>query len=232
MKTYGTLSQTHPSYDAGLLEEMEDLYQGGYRILTRSSKYLTQMVNEHPARFAERCQITSYQPYFGQVVDQFASALFGQPLDVKPAGDADDPATPGELPDPEMYREFVKDCDRKGGTFPELMKAELITALKKRTAIIQVDAPANDGTAKTKAEEDARFYAFEVPVEQLIDWEEDKNGLVWAVLRQSERPREGPDSRRDTTIETFTIWKLVDQEDGSGVDLDNVDVVATVRFDL
>ena len=209
-KLYGVLSQTNPAYSGSLLAEMEDLYQGGYRILAKSNRYLTKMVGEHDLRFTERCQVTSYQPYMGQVIDQFASALFGQPLDVKPAADADNPDSPGELPDPLIYREFAKDCDRKGSTFLELMKAVLITALKKRTALIQVDAPATDATPATKAEEDARFYAFEVPVEQLIDWEEDKSGLVWAILHQTDVPRMDPDSSRDTAIETFTVWEMVD----------------------
>jgi hypothetical protein len=44
----------------------------------------------------------------------------------------------------------------------------------------------------------------------MIDWEEDKNGLVWAIIHQTECPRISPDDNRDTIIETFTVWRIVD----------------------
>jgi hypothetical protein len=212
MPTYETLTQKHADYDLPLLEELEDLYVGGYRILRKSQKYLTQLVGENEARYSERCVIASYQPYFGQVVDQFASALFGQPLDVKPAADASNPDTPGEVPEASIYHEFVRDCDRKGGTFLDLMKSVLVTALKKRCALVHLDFPDIADIPSNLAEEEKlgadRVYAYEEPLENLIDWEEDKNGLKWATLHKVDLPRSGPLAKRDTTVETFTIWTL------------------------
>lgn len=218
MPTYKTLKQTNKAYDPCLLSELDDLFVGGYQIAGKASAYLTQLVGEHDARFQERCNVVAYQPYFGQIVSQFASALFAQPLDVKPAADASNPDTPGVLPDPRLYRDFAKDCDRKGGSFPDLMQAGLITALTKRSAIVHLDAPAVDEAPKTKIEEEAlgsdRVYAYEVPLEQLIDWDEDKNGLKWAVLHWIENPRNGPFGNRDTNYEHFKVWYL---EDGVAV---------------
>jgi hypothetical protein len=218
MPLYKTLKQTNEAYDPGLLSELDDLFVGGYQIASKAGKYLTQLVGEHDARFQERCNVVAYQPYFGQIVSQFASALFAQPLDVKPAADASNPDTPGELPDPQLYRDFAKDCDRKGGSFQDLMKAALITALTKRSAIVHLDAPAVDEVPTTKLEEEAlgsnRVYAYEVPLEQLIDWAEDKNGLTWAVLHWIENPRNGPFGNRDTNYEHFKVWYL---EDGVAV---------------
>jgi hypothetical protein len=215
MPTYKTLLTQNEEYNPALLGELEELYQGGYGILQNSGKYLTQLVGEAEDRYRERCRITSYQPFFAHVVNAFATALFGQPLDVKPAADASNPDTPGELPDPTLYHAFQKDCDKAGTTFLDLMKALLITALKKRSAIVHLDFPApGDVEPKNKAEEDAmgsdRVYAYEVPVEQLIDWEDGKDGLVWATLHWKEIPREGPFGLRDTVVEHFKIWQMKD----------------------
>ena len=214
MPTYQTLLQTHASYDPALLEELEELYVGGYDILNHSSRYLTQLVGENDDRFSERCKVTAYMPWFAHVVNAFASALFGQPLDIKAAADASNPDTPGELPDPALYHAFQRDCDRAGGTFLDLMKTVLITALKKRTAIVHLDFPnSSDETPPVnKFEEEARgtdrVYAYEVPVEQLIDWEDGRDGLVWATLHYTDIPREGPFAARDTVVETFKVWQM------------------------
>ena len=156
MPLYGTLRTTNPSYDAALLQELEDLYIGGYQIIRNSKRYLTQMVGEGAERFDERCNITSYQPFFGQIINNFMSALFGQPLDVKPAADASNPDSPGSLPvDKAIYHQFTKNCDQKGGTFLDLMKGVLITALKTRSAIVHIDAPKTSEDPVTLAEEEA-----------------------------------------------------------------------------
>ena len=218
MPKYGVLCQTNPSYDGALLAELEDLYVGGWKILGNSRKHLRQLVGEGQERFDERCAIVSYQPFLSQIISNFMSALFGQPLDVKPAADASNPDTPGELPEPELYRQFVKNCDRQGGTFLDLMKGVLVTALLNGQAIEHLDAPsAPDDPAdapRTKAEEEAlgtdKVYAYEVPVGQLIDWLDGPNGFVWATVRSSDTPRNDPFAERNEVVETFKVWQLVD----------------------
>jgi len=215
---YDVLCQTNPTYDAKLLEELEDLYVGGYRIAKRANRYLMQMPNEHEAVYGVRCKAASYTPYFGSIVDQFASDLFGQPISIHPAADADNPNTPGEVPDKDFYSGFASDADRQGTSFLDLMKCATTTALKKRCAIVAIDAPEDDPTApppETRAEEEQRgtlrLYAYEVPLEQLIDWECDEfGGFTFAILRKKEQRRAGPRSRRDTIVETFTVWTMGD----------------------
>jgi hypothetical protein len=59
------------------------------------------------------------------------------------------------------------------------------------------------------ATDDGRIYAYEVPVEQLIDWrKDDQNQFIWAILHKREVEREDPLATRDQVVETFTVWTM------------------------
>lgn len=219
--TYGLLSQKNDDYDPKLLAQLDDLYRGGYAMVRKADIYLHKLVNESPDRYAERCASTSYQPYFGQIVDQFVADLFGQPLSIKPAADAADPNTPGELPDDEFYTAFEKDVDLEGTSFLDLMECTMRTALKKRYALVAVDAPEDKFDTPPASLDDAmqrgsmRCYAYEVPLEQLIDWKCAPGGkrFAWAILNKREMDRPTPFSRRNAVKETFTVWSLPEGSD-------------------
>ena len=211
---YGTLKQTSDEYDAKQIEELEDLYKGGYTMARKARQYLPQLVGEHPTRYAERCKVASYEPVFSQIVDQFTSDVFGQPLSVKPAADADNPNTPGDVPDKVFYPAFEANVDRRGKSLVDLMVDVLRTALKHGRAVVCIDAPdAAGATPVSRADEDAqgftRLYAYELPVDQLIDWKsDDHGGFVYCWLRKQECDRPTPFSRRETIRETFTLWEM------------------------
>jgi len=215
---YDILCQTNPTYDRETLEEIEDLYVGGYRMQRNAKRYLLKMPNEPDQVFDVRSKVASYVAYFGAIVDSFASSLFGQPLSVDAAADAKDPTTPGEPPDKVYYPKFATNCDGRGKSFIELMKVVMTTALKKRYALIMVDAPSEPAGAPppmNRAEEEQRgardLYAYEIPVEQMIDWEKNEKGeLQFAVLRKSEQRRAGPRTKREVIHESFTIWEIGD----------------------
>ena len=219
---YGILAQRNDAYDAEILEKVEDLYIGGFEIQKKARKHLIQLEGESVQKFQERAKITSYVAFFSQIVDQFVSDVFVQPLSIKPAADSDNPNTPGSLPDKDYYPEFEKNADRRGTSFVDLMKETLRTALKHRRALVIVDAPdtgIGEPVPMSLAEEDAkgarRLYAYETPVSRLIDWkiDESSNRYVWAVLYDREQVRETPWSTKGPIRETFTIWTI---DDGKG----------------
>jgi hypothetical protein len=213
---YSVLCQVHECYSAVEIEKLDDLYKGGFEILRKAKRYLVKVVNEHDERFGERCAIASYQPYFAQIVDQFTSDLFGQPLSVKPAADSDDPNTPGESPDDDYYESFEKDVDEEGTSLVELFIDTLRTALVQRTALVAVDAPDGAGLPPpaNKAEEEARgtkrLYAYPVPVVDLINWKLAPGGkrFEWAVLYTAERLQPGPLDTKNVTTATWTLWGM------------------------
>lgn len=213
--TYGRLRQRNPAYDAKRMQELHDLHAGGYAIQKNAEFYLEQLCNEHKKRYAERCKVAAYLNYFGQIVEQFSSDLFAQPLSITAAADADNPQTPGDPPDPEFYKSFEADADCAGTSFVALMKQSIETALVQRWAYVCIDAPqSGDADPVNRAEEDeagmARVYAYSVSPRQVIDWKKDKRGpgLVWAIVAQREQERETPDDVRNEVKETFTVWTM------------------------
>lgn len=213
--SYGRLRQRHPSYDGQQMQELHDLYEGGYAIKKKAGTYLPRLVNENKKRYDERCATAAYLGYMGQVVDEFTSDLFAQPLSMLPAADAEDPNTPGELPDEDFYTEFESDTDMAGNAFVDLLKVCMTTALVQRCAYVLLDAPTGneaDGelTSGVKAPEPGRLYAYEVSPRQVIDWKENKRGggLQWAIINRVEQERETPLDARDRVHETFTVWTM------------------------
>ena len=210
---YEILTQKHPSYLEEEWGELDDLYCGGYQILRNARRYLPRMIGETPARYEERVRIAAYIAYLGQVVDFFVADLFSQELRVTPAVDEADPTTPGGMPDdPWFYSLFARDADRRGTSFPMLMRRALTTSLVKGRSLVAVDFPrSGEAQPRSRAEEDAaglaRAFAFEIPVEDLYDWEHDDDGaLVLAVLRRVVTRRNGLSEKRGAIVEEFKVW--------------------------
>jgi hypothetical protein len=211
---YGRMKQRNDHYDGGRMQELHDLSKGGYALQRKARGYLRLVTSEHQSRFEERCATTAYINYFGQIVSQFCSDLFAQPLSIMAPPDADDPQTPGEMPD-SFYKEFERDADCKGTLFVDLMSKAMATALVQRTAFICVDAKAPDAATPpaSRAEEEAsgalRFYAYEESPRSVIDWKEDDAGAYeWLTLNRVEQDRPTPYDLRDEVTETFVIWTM------------------------
>jgi hypothetical protein len=219
---YARLTKKHKEYDPGLLQELQELYVGGWVMIQNAEKYAPAMPGENPARHANRCKKTSYQPYFGQIVNEFVSDLFGQPLIIGPAADADDPNTPGTVPDKQFYGAFANDVDNKNHSFVDLMGDVLTTALVKRWGIVALDAPKlspGEPEPVTRADESKagtdQVYCYEVPVEQLINWKVEGDGFAFCVIHTKDEIQEDPLGLDDITTETFMVWKL--DEDGAAI---------------
>ncbi len=215
--TYATLNQTHPEYNAALLCTLDDLYEGGFRMQRAAAKYAPKMGGEHDARYASRCSKTAYLPYFAQIVNEFVSDLFQQPLTIGAAADADDPSTPGTVPDKEFYDGFAKDVDTRRKSLSTLLGDVLTTALSKRWGLVQLDAPKLSpgepepaSLAEEKAKGSDRVYAYEIPVDQLIDWKVEGDGFSFCVVRTKTNDRKTALGRRDTVTETWMVWELDD----------------------
>ena len=144
---YGVLSQRNEAYDAKRLQEIEDLYKGGYDMMRRADTYLVRFPGESDERYEHRKQTATYQPYFGQIVDQFSSDLFEQSLTVTPAADAKNGATPGTDTTDAYYTDFAENADGQGHSLEQIVKCVLTTALKHQRGVLCVDAPAKDANA-------------------------------------------------------------------------------------
>lgn len=237
---YGLLSTEHPcgdnerGYTPKLWRELDLLHRGGYAIHAAAKDFLPKAVGESDARHKERLRLAAYIGYFGQIAGVYSASLFAQPVSVTPAGDADDPNTPGELPDPGVYEAFARNADLRGGSFVELLRRVANSGLVKGKSLIGIDFPAAPVGVDviTKADSDrlglARPYAFLLEPEELIDWEHDEvvrrrvelegggsvefeiGRFAWAVLRRVVARRPSPTEPRPAPVEEFKIWSRGD----------------------
>ena len=211
---YGLLSQKNPAYTDKRWEELGDLYVGGYDLLEKSSRYMPRFVGESPERYNERLSAASYLNYIGAIADSFVANLFEQELTITQAADATDQSTPGEVPEADgLYAEFAHDADLRGTTFVKLMRQVFTTALVKGKAIIAVDFPTATKRPESLAEEEklgtSRAYAFDVPIEQLVDWEYGEDGrFEWAIIHRTIERRASPAATRGSVVEEFKVWTL------------------------
>ncbi len=209
------LAQTHPEYMRDTWQELGDFYAGGYQLLRNASRYLPQVSGEHHSRYTDRLTSIGYINHFGQIVDYFAAALFTRSLAIMPAADADNPDTPGTEPkEPAFYASFSHNADLAGTPFTSLLKQAFTTALVKRRAYVAIDMPSADGVQPSSLADEELLglrnaYAFEAPVEELLDWEIDQFGnYVWAVLRRCYRTRKSPAEMRGGQIDEFKVWEM------------------------
>ena len=86
---YVILKRQHAACDPNLMQELSDLYAGGYQIRRRAREYLPKMRAETFDQYEERLREASYLGYLGQIIDFFAANLFSQELSIKPPADAD-----------------------------------------------------------------------------------------------------------------------------------------------
>lgn len=218
-------------YDAAWWETLDDLYCGGIQIQENVDKYLKKAPGESPERYKARKDLAGYVGYLGQIVNQYASAMFSGPVSVTPAGDADDPNTPGEVPEPEVYEALSDDADLRGTSFVGVLQDTLRTALVKKRALIAVDFPANTGPApKNRADSKSaglgQPYVYEMPPEEMLWWEYhdqvrqavplDGGGTArftvgrfsWCITRKIETRRATPEDPVDNPVEVYKVWNL------------------------
>ncbi len=216
---YGLLRQTNPEYQRDRWCTLEDLYEGGFRILDHVERYIKRHVDESDERYRERLEHAEYIPYLGMVVDSYAANLFAQPLTVAADESLDD-----------FWSAFATNADLKGDPLSRVLREVFTTTILKRRGYVACDFPATDIFPDTRAAEDAsgatRGYAFELQPEELVDWAYDdvvtrivqlKNeaqvewtyGLFsWTILRREVCRRPTPEDSRDTFFEEFRVWRL------------------------
>lgn len=202
---YAIIDQKNAGYHECVWKELSDLYVGGYEIQASARRYLPQIIGETDERYLERTKVAGYLAYFGQIVDHFVANLFSSEIKVAPR-DVSDPAY-----DSRFYRDFASNVDMRGTTLATLLRRTLTAALIKQKAIVGVDFPLSTSKALNRAEEDAkglsRAYAFEIPVESLIDWERDDGGnLTLAVIKRTVCRRDSLNAVRSKAYDEFKVW--------------------------
>ncbi|HEY2510141.1 MAG TPA: hypothetical protein VGI39_04775 [Polyangiaceae bacterium] len=243
---YRELKVRHERYDDDTWRTLDDLYEGGFQlqkaIKNDPDRYLPRLTNEHADRYRDRCRSTAYINYFAQVIDYFTGALFTQELHVRQAPDASNAETPGEEADSPFYAAFAENVDGKGTKFAQLLKEALTTALKKRRALIALDfpRPPAPGVLTSRLDEEKagldKVFAYELPLEQVIDWDgDDDGGFRYLVIHRLKQRKAPPGQRTGTIVEEFKVWTKEEpgEPEDSSLDFEpDLDVEPIIRWRL
>lgn len=206
MKT--TINREHPEFTArkAMWRRYRDLYAGGEQLRERAPEYLTRRHKEPSEIYLERLQRVFYENYIGSIVDWYAATLMRRAPGVTFDG------LSGAAK--QFYTDLSANCDLKGASLMEFFRQALIEALVCGSTYIAVDFPRGDGTAATRAEEDAsgrsRAYLVNYGPDEVINWSYDPLGrLEWIVI-QTECLRQP--SVTDTKWEREKRWLYYDRE--------------------
>ena len=222
---YKLLKQRNPDYDKVLWDEIDLLYEGGYKAMRAAKDYLPMLDGERVQRYDDRVRLVAYVGYMGEIVDFFCASLFESGLDITEAVDADDPDTTGEPAQKEDYwQEFAKNADLQRTPFSMVLRHAVKDALCKRRALVACDFPDPGQIPTTRAEEKKlgadRGYCYNVPLDQLIDWELDDFGrFKWCILYETAVERADPTKVRGRITHTWTVWTLEDVAQGVAEDI-------------
>lgn len=210
---YELLNQQHDDYALDVWTELDELYEGGYRVEKNAARYLERQVNEGAKRYDARLRSCAYLNYMGPIVDSFVESTFEKSLVMTPPADATDPTTEGGETEGDYWQDFAKNCDRMGTDFATLMRRTLTTALLMRRAYVQIDLPnVGDAAPQSALEEEElganNAYAFERAPSELINWKRSDSGSFdWAITKTTRKERLDPADKM-RTVEEFMVWRM------------------------
>jgi hypothetical protein len=202
------IDREHPEYAArkAMWKQFKDLYAGGEQLRARASDYLVRRNKEPGAVYMERLSRVFYENYIGSIVDWYAATLIRRDPVVVIEGN--------DIAAKNYYNLLSANCDLKGTSLSEFFRQRFVQTLVYGRSYIVVDFPRTQGTATTRAEEDAsgrsRAYLTDYSPEEVINWNYGEDGtLDWAVIRTScLRQSKVTDARWDRE----TRWIYYDRE--------------------
>jgi hypothetical protein len=178
------INREHPEYIArkAMWRQYRDLYSGGERLRLNASEYLVRRHKEPNEVYQERLSRVFYENYVGSIVDWYAATVMRrEPMLLFEGTDA---------AAKNFYNVFSDDCDLKGTNLHEFFRQQFVQTMVYGSSFIVVDFPRANGSALTRAEEDAsgqsRAYLVDYSADEVINWNYDRSGgLDWAVIRTS-----------------------------------------------
>jgi hypothetical protein len=179
-----TINREHPEYAArkAMWRRYRDLYSGGEQLRDRASEYLARRLKEPNPIYAERLSRVFYENYIGSIVDWYAATLMHRAPNITFEGN--EPAAKT------FYADLSDNCDLRGTSLCEFFRQRFVETLICGASYIVADFPRANGSAATRAEEDAsgrsRAYLTSYAADEVINWNyDDLGGLEWIVIRTS-----------------------------------------------
>lgn len=206
---YKTFQTRNPDWEGPYWKRCRALYAGQRKLLQSDRKLMKEVFPPHrgepPDVYEERVARSLYICYPGQIIDFICSALSSDPIhvDSKPE------------PDP-WYVDFMTDVSKPGGRridLDQFARMQVLTALQCKRAWTLVDLPEFAGEEAPESLGDQQeaglldAYLCAIDPENVIDWEEDKDGqLAFAIVYNCSRLRGGLTGDRKQIVEEYTYY--------------------------
>lgn len=216
-----TINREHPEYIArkAMWNRYKDLYAGGEQLRENASEYLLRRHREPGEVYLERLSRMFYENYIGSIIDWYAATLMHREPTFLLEG-SDGTAK-------EFFTSLADNCDLKGTGLSQFFRQRFTEALVSGCSYVVVDFPRGDGSAISRAEEDAagvsRAYLMNYDADEVINWNYDSSGcLEWAVIRTSclrqSRVTDAKWARETRWIyydrDTFQVYRKTGEESG------------------
>jgi hypothetical protein len=193
-------------------ELMDLMYKGGRYMKAAAEQFLIRKAKELSDIYQDRLGRFSYHNHVGAAVDYYVAAIFEKApvLEAKANG----AKAPGKNPkDDKFWVTFLKDCDRKGTSFLDVMRRVLKDLLVFRTAYLLIDLPPKpvgreyQNAAEEKQAGQLNPYLCIYDPRHVINWSYDDAGnLDWIVIYNREI-----DAKPLEEAKTFDRWYYFDK---------------------
>lgn len=201
-----------------------EAYSGGDAFISRAN--LFSHCREREEEYIDRLARAYYLNYSSPIVDTYTFFLFKSPVTRKYDENSLRLAT------------FMANCDMKGTSFDEFIKNLVSSILVAGREFVVIDVPQQVTlTVQQELEANKRPYLYSIKTENVLDYEEDEEGIIW-IKYAEQRPMKGGswDYEGDGVQDVIVIWgrgfyRAYDLEGNLVDDINlNIDFVPIVEF--
>ena len=202
----------------GFTQNLEDIrlcrqaYKGGSEFISKEN--LFSHCRERDEEYTDRLKRAYYLNYTSPIVDTYSFFLFKTPV------------TRNFQEDSLRLRIFMNDCDKKGTSFDQFIKDRVTSVLVSGSEFIVIDVPQQETlTVQDELESNKRPYLYSIKTEDVLDYEEDENGIVWIKYLEVRQDKGGSwDYEGEGQKTLYVVWSrgLYQSFDADGNIVDNI----------
>lgn len=211
--TFEQLSATHHLLNLKRVRQLQAMYKGGQALLDNPEvmkSVFPKYGHETDDTYKERCARAFYENMFALVINQISAGL------------AQDPAKFEEPPADEYWNELLTEATAPDGdgsrtrSFDQICRDNVVEGLVTGWGWLQCELPEAPNEelgdalpTSEKEQEDSgalEGYLIQWPTDQVTDWAEEKNELIWLKTYQIEYPRPMPHSPKEVRKHIWTVW--------------------------
>lgn len=213
--------------DLGLISLCRTSYAGGSAYI--NSGNLFTHARERAEEYRDRLQRAYYLNYCSPIIDTYSFFLYKAPV-IRNTADQNI-----------RLLTFLADCDRKMKSFDDFLKDTCLEVLTVGRAFIAVDVPdVETMTLLEDFENKKRPYLYRINTEDVLDFEEDDNGLVWIKYLETRPAKNGnPFYDGEGETQVIVIWyrgkyEVYEQEKGTLIESKEleIDFVPIVKLEM